>query len=170
MSQDRSNKQPRWYVVRTKPREEVICVEHLTLRGVPVLCPMTREYRWRRRRTETVPLFPGYAFAHFTYPDQYYDVKWARGVNQLVQFGEAKPPIVDDSIIEFLRSRMDSKGAIDRTHELKSGDPVRFRTGPLKDLMGTILSTDSANERVTVLMELLYQATMEVDSCLVEAI
>jgi transcriptional antiterminator RfaH len=160
----------RWYVVRTKPKEENTCVEHLILRGISVFCPMAREYIWRRRQTEIVPLFPGYAFARFVFPDQYYDVKWARGVNRLLQFGEGQPPVVDDSVIEFFRCRMDTEGVIDTTPELKPGDPVKFRTGPLKDLMGTVLSMDKAQERVIVLMELLYQATMEVDRCLVEAI
>ena len=160
----------RWYVVKTKPREESLCVEQLTQKEIPVFCPMIKEYRWRRRQTETVPLFPGYIFSRFVYPDQYYDVKWARGVNQLVRFGEDTPPAVDDSVIEFFRARINSQGIIDRTPEFNPGDPVRFRTGPLKDLMGTILKTDKAQERVTVLMELLYQAKIEVDSCLVEPI
>jgi len=131
---------------------------------------MTKEYRWRRRKTEIIPLFPGYVFARFVFPDQYYDVKWARGVSRLVQFGEGEPPSIEDSVIEFFQHRIDSDGAIDRTPELKPGDPIKFRNGPLKDLMGTILSSDKAQERVTVLMDLLYQAKLEVASCLVEAI
>ena len=159
-----------WYVVKTKPREETICIEEFTRKGIPVFCPMTKEYRWRRRRTETVPLFPGYIFCRFTYPDHYYDIKWTRGVSKLVKFGIDDPPSVSESVVEFIRGRMDSEGIIDRTSEFKPGDPVRFRTGPFKDLMGTILSCDTVQERIVVLMELLYQAKVEVDSYQVEAV
>ncbi len=159
-----------WYVVKTKLREESICIEEFARKGIPVFCPMTKEYRLRRRRTETVPLFPGYVFCRFTYPDHYYDVKWTRGVSKLVKFGLDDPPPVSEPVIEFLRSQMNSDGIIDRTSELKPGDPVRFRTGPFKDLMGTILSCDTAQERIVVLMELLYQAKVEVDSYHVEAV
>jgi len=160
----------RWYVVKTKLREESICIEEFTRKGIPVFCPMTKEYRLRRRRTETVPLFPGYVFCRFTYPDNYYDIKWTRGVSKLVKFGVDDPPSVSEPVIEFLRGQMNSDGIIDRTSELKPGDPVRFRTGPFKDLMGTILSCDTVQERIVVLMELLYQAKVEVDSYQVEAI
>ncbi len=159
-----------WYVVKTKPREESICIEEFTRKGIPVFCPMTKEYRLRRRRTETVPLFPGYIFSRFTYPDPYYDIKWTRGVSKLVKFGVDDPPSVSESVIEFFRSQMNSEGIIDWTSELKPGDSVRFRTGPFKDLMGTILRSDTVQERIVVLMELLYQAKVEVDSYQVEAI
>lgn len=158
----------RWYAVRTKSKKESVCVEHLTLIGIPVFCPMTKEFRLRRRQIEVVPLFPGYAFARFVFPDQYYDVKWARGVNRIVQFGECEPPCVDDSVIDFFRASMDSEGVIDQAPELKPGDPVRFRTGPFKNLMGMILSTETAENRIVVLMDLLYQARIEVDSYQVE--
>jgi len=159
-----------WYVVKTKLREESICIEEFTRKGIPVFCPMTKEYRRRRRRTDTVPLFPGYIFCRFIYPDQYYDIIWARGVSKLVKFGVDDPPSVSESVVEFIRGRMDSEGIIDRTSEFKPGDPVRFKTGPFKDLIGTILKTDTVQERIVVLMELLYQAKVEVDSYQVETI
>ncbi len=160
----------RWYVIKTKPREEGRCLEELSSSGIETFCPMTKEYRWRRRRDETVAFFPGYVFGRFIFPDDYYTVKWARGVNSMVRFGENAPPSLDDSIIGFLRGRTDEKGFIDSTPEFKPGDPVRFRTGPFKDLAGTILRANTAEGRVLVLMDLLYQAKVEVDSYQVQAI
>ncbi|UCF30637.1 MAG: hypothetical protein JSV26_11395 [bacterium] len=162
--------EPKWYVVRTKPREELRCREDLVHRGIPVFCPLTREFRWRRRRHETVPYFPGYLFARFTFPDQYYSVKWAKGVSHLVQFGNNDPPAVEDSVIEFFMNRVDEDGFLDQTPEFRPGDRVRFREGPMKDLIGTILRTDTAQSRVLVLMELLYQAKVEVETHLVTTI
>lgn len=160
----------RWYVIKTKPREEELCLEQLSSKGMTVFCPMTKEFRWRRRQTEIVPLFPGYIFCRFTYPDHYYDVKWERGVSKLVRFGENDPPYVSDAAVEMIRSIMDEDGTIDQTSEFKPGDSVRFRTGPFKDLVGTILRADTAQERIVVLMELLYQAKVEVESYHVEAV
>ncbi len=154
----------RWYVVQTKTRKEVQCRDELDGRGIAVLCPMVKEYRWRRRTYETIPLFPGYIFARFSYPDDYYDIKWAKGVSRLVQFGDALPPSVPESVMDFLQCRLDDQGIFDDTPEFQPGDPVQFRYGPLKGLLGRILRADNEQGRIMVLMDLLYQAKIEVDA------
>lgn len=159
-----------WYVIQTKPRDEARCTEELTRKGIETFCPMGREYRWRRRRYETVPLFPGYVFALFEYPGSYYQVKWTPGVSRLVQFGDA-PTCLEDSIVEGLRSAMDEKGVIDLTPPVREGDKVMFRFGPLKGLVGTVLRCRSAQERVVVLMDhLASQMRLQVDRYQVSAI
>ncbi|NOY86853.1 MAG: hypothetical protein GXP52_06090 [Deltaproteobacteria bacterium] len=160
----------RWYVIRAKPREEERCVRELSSSGIDAFCPMTKEYRWRRRKHEAVAFFPGYVFGRFHFPNDYYTVKWAKGVSNLIRFGENAPPSLDDSIIGFLRGRIDDDGFIDSAPEFKPGDPVRFRTGPFKDLAGTILRADTAEGRVMVLLDILYQAKVEVDTYQVQAI
>lgn len=160
----------RWYVVQTKPREELRGLRELSRQGITSICPLTREYRWRRRQYETVPLFPGYIFTRFVFPDQYYTIKWTRGIRKLVQLGD-HPSYLDDDFIEGLRLSMDSDGIIDLSPTLHKGDKVRFHSGPLEGLVGTVLRLETAQDRVLVLMEhLAYQARLKVDTHHLEAI
>ena len=159
-----------WYVVRTKPRQEAASLAEMKRAGFEALCPMTVDYRWRRRRQEVVPLFPGYVFAHLRFPDDYHSVRWLRGVLHFVQFGEAPPPAVDGSVMRFFLENMDESGVIATRPEFVEGDRVEFLTEPLRGLVGTVLRIDSAEKRVHVLMDLLYQATIEVESYQVKVI
>jgi transcriptional antiterminator RfaH len=152
----------RWYVIRTKPRHESTCLDELARAGFEALCPMGMDYRWRRRRQEAVPLFPGYVFGRFRYPDDYHKVRWLRGVLHLVQFGEASPPPVDDSVMRFFQEHMNESGVIETDPEFVEGDKVEFLTESMRGLVGTVLRIDSAEKRVHVLMDLLYQATVKV--------
>ena len=134
---------PRWYVIRCKPRYEGICVDELERTGFEALCPMGMEYRWRRRRQEAVPLFPGYVFSRLIYPDE---------------------------IMRFFIETMNEDGIIKTDPELLPGDRVEFLAESMRGLVGTVQRIDSAEKRVHVLMDLLYQATIEVESYQVQAI
>ena len=103
----------RWYVIQTKPRDETRCVLELSRKGIETLCPMMRDYRWRRKRYESVPLFPGYVFARFVYPESFYKVIWTPGVSRLVQFGET-PSHLSDSVVSLMKNAMDSEGLVDQ--------------------------------------------------------
>ena len=160
----------RWYVVRTKTRQEAVSLAEMSRIGIEAVCPMAMDYRWRRRRQEPVPLFPGYVFAHLRYPEDYHSVRWLRGVLHFVQFGEAPPPAVDGSVMRFFLENMDESGVIETHPEFVEGDRVEFLTEPLRGLVGTVLRIDSAEKRIHVLMDLLYQATIEVESYQVQVI
>jgi transcriptional antiterminator RfaH len=151
-----------WYVIRSKSRFEAVCLDELSKAGFEALCPMRMDYRWRRRRQEAVPLFPGYLFSRFSYEDDYHKVRWLRGVLHLVQFGEAPPPAVNDEIMRFFAENMNDDGVIETSPELVEGDRVEFLTESMRGLVGTVLRIDSAEQRVHVLMDLLYQATVKV--------
>ena len=153
-----------WYVLKAKPREEQLCQREIERKGIETLCPMTREFRFRRRRQEIVPLFPGYVFVRFAFPDDYGQVRWAKGVNNLVRFGINDPPILDENIVRFFLENMDAEGVIDTSPDLVPGQKVRFLSEPLRDMVGTISRCETARGRVQVLMDLLYQATIEVDN------
>lgn len=159
----------RWFVIKTKLRQESVCLEELTRNGFEGLCPMTLDYRWRRRRNETVPLFPGYVFSRCRFPEDYHRVRWLRGVLHLVRFGEAPPPPIEESVMRYFLENMDESGVIKTGSDFEIGDRVEFLTEPMRGLVGTVLRIDSAEKRVQVLMDLLYQATVEVESYQVQA-
>ena len=165
-----ADKAKQWYVIRSKSRHEAVCVDELSKAGFEALCPMGMDYRWRRRRQEAIPLFPGYVFSRFRYEDDYHKVRWLRGVLHLVQFGEAPPPAVNDEIMRFFAENMNEDGVIETSPEFVEGDRVEFLTESMRGLVGTVLRIDSAEKRVHVLMDLLYQATIEVKTYQVQAI
>ncbi len=159
-----------WFVIRSKPRHETTCLDELAKAGFEAVCPLRMEYRFRRRRQEPVPLFPGYVFCRFSYPDDYHSVRWLRGVLHLVQFGEARPPALDENVMKFFIENMNESGVVETKPDYVPGDQVEFLTEAMRGLVGTVLRIDSAEKRVHVLMDLLYQATIEVESYQVQAI
>jgi transcriptional antiterminator RfaH len=170
MAEASCNEGAQWYVIRSKSRHEAVCMDELSKVGLEALCPMGMDYRWRRRRQEAVPLFPGYVFSRFRYEDDYHKVRWLRGVLHLVQFGDARPPAVNDEIMRFFAENMNENGVIETDPELLPGDRVEFLTESMRGLVGTILRIDSAEKRVHVLMDLLYQATIEVKTYQIQAL
>lgn len=163
LCEDQHGKCSRWYVAKTKPREEKIGLMEMDRKGIKTLCPMTREFRFRHRQNEIVPLFPGYLFVRFVFPDQYDAVRWTRGISHLVRFGDGFPPALDENVVMFFVERMDEEGIIDTSPDLMPGQNVHFLSEPLRGLVGTVLRCDTGHNRIQVLMDLLYQATVEVD-------
>jgi transcription antitermination factor NusG len=159
-----------WYVIRTKPRQEQVCLRELARIDVEALCPLRLEYRFRRRCQEAVPLFPGYVFCQMIFPDDYHSVRWLKGVLHLVQFGNAAPPSLDEEIMNFFIESMDENGVVQTDPDLVVGDKVEFLMESLKGLIGTVVRINSAEKRVKVLMDLLYQATVEVEIYQVQSI
>ena len=157
-----SEERIRWFVLAAKPRQEKVCLEELARGGFEALCPHRMEYRWRRRRQETVPLFPGYVFVKMRYPDDFHQVRWLRGVMDLVRFGEADPPSVQDEVMQFFVDSMNEEGVLETGPDVVVGDQVQFLSESMRGLVGTVLRVDSATKRVQILMELLYQATIVV--------
>ena len=160
----------RWYVIRSKPGQENVCMDELAKAGIEGLCPLRMEFRFRRRREEAVPLFTGYVFCKIRFPEGYHSVRWLRGVLHLVQFGEAAPPALDDDVMKFFIENMNENGVLETGSELLPGDKVEFLPESMKGLVGTVLRIDSAEKRVHVLMDLLYQATIEVKAYQVQAL
>jgi transcriptional antiterminator RfaH len=147
----------RWYVIYTKPRAEDEAREQLERKDIPVFFPKIREVKFRKRKLEerVQPLFPNYIFARFAIPDEYYAVKWARGVRRIVGSGDMPLPL-DDSIVIFLKEQVSEKGLIQPQPDLKHGDRVKVRQGPLEGLWGVVHGEIDGRGRVKVLMDILH--------------
>lgn len=146
----------RWYVIYTKPRAENMAREQLETKDVPVFLPKIRHVRFQKQvmKESIQPLFPSYLFARFTIPDEYYRVKWARGVKRIVGNGSVPIPL-DDSIVVFLMEKANENGLIQPKFTLKDGDQVRVRQGPLQGLWGVVQGRVDAKGRVRILMDIL---------------
>ena len=152
-----ANGQRHWYVVYTKPHNEDLAREQLENKNIFVFLPKIREVRFRNHklREAVQPLFPSYIFARFTIPDEYYDVKWARGVKRIVGSGEMPTPL-DDSIVVFLREQANHEGLIQPQPKVRQGDKVRVKQGPLEGLWGIVQGQIDGRGRVKILMDILH--------------
>ncbi len=125
--------------------------------GLKTYFPRLRRHRTIRRvrRLVTAPLFPRYLFCQFDPRSRYRAVQFAPDVIGIVAFGGA-PAVVDDGIISGL---MAWAGAgvdlITLEPELRPGDPVEIRDGPMRGLQAVMLPGRSDGDRVMVLLSIL---------------
>lgn len=138
---------PQWYVLRTKPKQELRAEQNLRLWGLETLLPMVREAPGDGGFAQM--LFPSYLFARFSAAALLPRVRFVRGVQNVVGFGEYATP-VDDAIIGAIRSRMDDNGCV-RIDAPQPGDTVRIADGPFKSLCG-IFERRRGSDRAVILL------------------
>ena len=145
-----------WYLVHTRPRQELVAVEHLRRQGYAAYLPRLRLPRLRRARwhDSIEPLFPRYLFVGARRDEQsLHPIRSTRGVATLVRCGPAFVPVAPGLLAE-LREREDEEGICHlRTGHLEAGDKVRILAGPFAGLEAVFQSRLGA-DRVRVLLEL----------------
>jgi transcriptional antiterminator RfaH len=143
----------RWYVVQSKPKQELRADANLRQWGLDTLTPLIREPCLSpasdQRFHRVSALFPGYLFAQFPLT-LLAKVRLTRGVRDVVGFGEYATP-VDDVVIELMRSRIDNDGFV-RMAEPQPGDSVRITHGPLRSLVGIFETELQGRDRVLILL------------------
>jgi transcriptional antiterminator RfaH len=163
----------RWYVVHTNPRQEERANNNLRAWGVETLNPKLRTRRYNEfTGAPTIiiqPLFPRYIFARFDAGKQLAKIWFTRGVHDVVCFG-ASPASVDEDIITILQSRMDENGFV-KSDDLKRGDKVVIKAGPMRNFMGVFERELKASERILVLLTSInYQGRLVVERDAVERV
>jgi transcriptional antiterminator RfaH len=154
-----------WYAVNSKPRQENLAEQNLQRLGVETFYPQLRQNKVIRRRRQTVigPLFPGYLFVRFNLDAQYRAVNYARGVRKLVAFG-SEPVLVDDEIIESIKSRLQDGYVTIQRAPFTPGQIVRIQEGPLRGLEAIFEREMGDQERAMLLLKTLsFQARVIVD-------
>ena len=116
----------------------------------------------------TQPLFPRYIFAKFNAREQLPKVRFTRGIQNVVCFGE-NPATVAEDIIDIIRARIDENGFVKTNNELKPGDKVVICAGPLRNLIGIFEREIKGSDRITILLTAVgYQGHLMVDRDLVK--
>ena len=145
----------RWYVVHTHVKQEERAHENLRAWGVETLHAKLRTRRYNEftgaPTNLTQPLFPRYIFAKFNAREQLPKIRFTRGVNNVVCFGENPAP-VDEDIIDIIRARIDENGFVNANDELKPGDKVVISAGPLRNLIEIFEREVKGSERSMILL------------------
>jgi len=139
----------KWYLIKTKPRQEKKAIQNLENQGYRSFCPIVK------LNNKFVFLFPGYLFIQLNDKKQDFSpIKSTKGVLYFVRFGLnfAKVPT---SVIEFIRANQHvNANKIKILNQFNSGDKVQISDGPFENYMA-IFKCYRSDERVILLMDLL---------------
>ena len=160
----------RWYVLKTKLHNEKRAKSYLELHGLNTFLPLMG-YSSSPSATgnqKAKPLFPNYLFAQFDLIQNYPLVKWGKGVNNILGFGQYPTPIAEE-VVSIIKDRSDEKGIVKKAYNLNKNDRVRITSGPLKDLLGIFDRWISDSGRIRILLNLIgYQPKVELHYSQVE--
>jgi transcriptional antiterminator RfaH len=146
---------PKWYALQTHALQEERAAENLNAWGVETFAPKYKERRSNpytgRPVYFTRSLFPQYMFARFDAGRMLRKVWFTRGVTKVIGFGDGPSP-VEDEIIELIKSRVGKEGFVEFNEDLKRGDKVVIRDGPLANLEGIFERDIEDGDRVLMLL------------------
>ena len=139
----------KWYLIKTKPRQENIAKQNLENQNYGTFCPMAKI------NNRLVVLFPGYLFVQLNEKTQNWSpINSTKGVLYFVKFGLnfAKVPT---SVIEFIKTNQHiTTDKIKNLNKFKPGDKVQISDGAFKNWIA-IFKCYKSDERVILLMNLL---------------
>lgn len=154
-----------WYALSTKSHQEMLAEANIRRLGIETFCPQLSQQRVIRKRihTSVSPLFPGYIFARFETEHHYRFILYSRGIKRIVSFGD-EPAIVEDGLIEGIRSRLTDGRVLEAVSEFHFGQVVRIQQGPLHGLEAVFEKEMTGVQRAVLLLKALsYQARVVVD-------
>jgi transcription antitermination factor NusG len=131
----------KWFALIAKPQHEFRIQEGLA--AIPEVEVFLPTYKNKRKWSDRVkildtPLFSGYVFARFTYPEMRVPILRTVGVRSIVGFGNEPCPLPEDEI-ETIRTLVNSPYAVQPWPFLKTGTRVRIEDGPLRGVEGIVL-------------------------------
>ena len=139
----------KWYLIKTKPRQEKKAKQNLENQGYRAFCPMVKI------NNRLVVLFPGYLFVQLNEKTQNWSpINSTNGVSHFVKLGLnfAKVPT---SVIEFIKTNQhNTADKLNNLNKFKPGDKVQISDGTFKDYTA-IFKCYKSDERVILLMNLL---------------
>ncbi len=139
----------KWYLIKTKPRQEKKAKQNLENQGYIVFCPMVIINK------RLVVLFPGYLFVQSNDKTQnWLPINSTKGVSHFVKFGLnfAKAP---NSVIEFIKTNQhNTADKLCNLNKFKPGDKVQISDGAFKN-WAAIFKCYKSDERIILLMNLL---------------
>lgn len=158
---------PQWYAVRTHPRQEDRAELNLRSWQVETFNPRMREQRYNEFSGKPInlnkPLFPRYIFARFEVDRLLHKIWYTRGVQSVLGFGEG-PVSIADELIDLIKSKVGGDGFVRMKEELKPGDKVIIKEGPLRTFMGVFEREVKSTDRVIILLNAVkYQARVMVE-------
>jgi len=159
--------QEAWFCVRTQPKQEQVAAANIGQGGIiEVFLPRIRYRRASRSGAVCVTeaLFPCYLFARFELMISLRRVKHARGVRDVIHFGN-RWPTVPDRVIDELKKAMSPHAIYSVETALQPGDTVQIAGGILHGVLAVLTRVSPGRNRAQALLEFLgRQTAIELDS------
>lgn len=154
---NQTNGAAHWYALRTRSRHEKLVRDRLAAQGIEPLLPTVKKLsQWKDRKKEVeVPLFSGYCFSRFAWPDRL-AVQTTSGVVDIVGGGD-RPESIPDEEIEAIQRLMVSTLRYDTSPYLHEGMMVEVTKGPLQGVRG-LLVRKGKRHRLVIAVHLIQQA------------
>jgi len=154
---DKTDSEPKWYALYTRPRAEKLVFTRLTESGIETFLPLIRTYRmWSdRKKLVEKPLLSSYIFVK-TLKKHFPNVYKTNGVVKFVSF-EGQPVSIPQKQIDNLRLLINSDAEIEISSEkFEKGDSVEVVSGSLIGLTGELIKIGT-KKRVVVRIDRLDQ-------------
>ena len=138
-----------WYALYTKPRHEFVVLDELQKKGVESFLPsFKRLQQWKdRKKTVEFPLVPGYLFVHIQDDSAaFLNALKTRGVVTFVSSTPGHPSTVAAEEIQSLKLLLDSGEELDVYPNLKEGELIRVKRGPLKGAEGILAMRENQHQ------------------------
>ena len=141
----------KWYLIKTKPRQEKIAYVNLENQNYHVYCP------WVKINNKIKILFPGYLFINLDETSENWaPIRSTKGVLNFVRFGLSYAKI-SNKIIEIIKdNEFNTTEKMKNLNDFKPGDKVQITDGVFKNCVA-IFKSFKSDERVILLMNILGQ-------------
>lgn len=159
-----------WFCINTKPRkEDEVCRMFEYVPSIEVFNPKLKKPRVKKGKTREVieHLFPSYLFMKLSMDDHYRMVKYTRGVRSFVGDKSGNPYVVDNRVIDIIKSRLKDGYVAIEPPRFEEGEDVLIKEGPFAGLRGIFLGEKKAQDRVFILLNTFeFQAKIEINKYL----
>lgn len=141
----------KWYLLKTKSRQEKTAIKNLENQNYHVYCP------WTIINNKNVVLFPGYLFIHLDETSENWSpIRSTKGVINLVKFGLDYAQISNSIIALIKDNELKTSEKIKELDNYSSGDKVQITEGVFKNCVA-IFKSFKSDERVILLLNLMGQ-------------
>jgi transcriptional antiterminator RfaH len=159
----------KWYPVATRPRAEKKACQALIKKGIETYLPLNRQLKqWSdRKKWVEEPFLKSYLFVQIA-EHQQAEVLMTPGIARFIYFSGRVTSMPDRQINE-LKLLMASPFELEVTEEdLQPGEKIVIKAGPLKGLIGEIISYRSQKQLVIRLESLGYSIIVHMAATLID--
>jgi transcriptional antiterminator RfaH len=159
----------KWYPVYTQPRAEKKAYQALLNKGLETYLPLHRQLKqWSdRKKWVEEPFIKSYLFVKIKEHEQT-EVLMTKGISRFIYFS-GKVASMPSRQIDELKLLMASPFELEITEEdLQPGEKIMIKAGPLKGLVGEIISYRSQKQLALRLENLGYSIIVHVAASLID--
>ena len=158
----------RWFVLRTKSRQEKIVATDINAIGARHYLPLVRRARYygRRKTYVDLPLFPGYVFLLGDVEQAY----WLDRRQRLSGIIDVFDQETLEGELRNIRTALSEKASLNPHPYLREGIRVEVRSGPFRGIQGVVAQVKKNDRLVLQVSSFGGAVSLEIDGALLERV